>query len=392
MQERYDIAIVGAGLMGSALALWLARNTDYRVLLIERGAPLQAQSMINQRVVALGTKATALLDSLGVFAELGVTHAFPYTRMTVWDEHSTGQLEFSTHDTSLPQLGFMVDSVHCNLLLQQACLQHRQLACRFDCAIESMSADQTPAKLIFSDAGASDPVSARLIVAADGVNSWVRQQAGIFANHRDYQQLGIVARVATDRPHESCAWQRFLPTGPVAFLPLEGNECSIVWSVQRAFGEQLLALPEAEFELALAQALESRLGSVSLCSPRRAFPLKSQRAERYFRANVVLLGDAAHAVHPLAGQGANLGFRDVECLARLLQEAGPERLADAAVLGRYEQRRRRDNEQADDVMTALHSAYQNSTPLWTALRGLGMNLISNNQALRRLLVRQAMGL
>ncbi|RBP49633.1 FAD-dependent oxidoreductase [Arenicella xantha] len=400
MRTQYDVVIVGAGLMGTSLALWLAQHTDYSIALLERAAPLPDTLPANQRVVALGTKATNLLTELGVFDTLSEEHAYPYSSMSVWDEQSNGELHFSAADTSLPHLGHMVDSVWCNYLLQQRCLQQRclqqrQLDCRFDCAIESFeSAEFQPSanSIKITESGAVTTLQASLLVAADGANSWVRRQARIFSSRRDYQQIGIVAKIESVKSHEDCAWQRFLSSGPVAFLPLANNQCSIVWSVEQSLGEGLMAQSDEDFEVSLSHAMEQRLGAVKLKSTRHAFALKSQRAERYYKQGVVLLGDAAHAVHPLAGQGANLGFQDVVCLGDLLKSAGRERVGDSQVLARYQHRRQPDNEQTDGAMTALHSAYQNATPMWTALRGLGMNLVDRNQTLRRLLIRQAMGL
>jgi len=322
MAKDYDIVIVGAGLIGSTLGLWLTKYTQLSVAVVERESRLTKNASPNQRVVALGSTATTLLTDVGIFQGLGPESSHPYSTMVVWDEHSNGEL----------------------------------------------------------------------VVAADGARSWIRQQAKIFANHRDYQQLGIVARIQTEKSHENCAWQRFLSSGPLAVLPLSENQSSIVWSATNDRASELLQLTELEFCDALSEALQRRLGSVELLSERQAFPLRSQRAERYYTKNIVLLGDAAHSVHPLAGQGANLGFKDVACLGDLLAQSSRLELGNLPLLARYERARKNDNEQTDTLMSALDLIYRDRSTTGALLRGLGMKMVNSSLMFRRLLALQAMGL
>jgi len=395
----YDIVVVGAGLVGSVVALWLAKHTDYRIAIIEQGAPLQKVESANQRVVALGQLAVDLLTEVGVFSDLGEGHAYPYQRMCVWDENSNGELDFYAEDINSEHLGFMVDALQCNALLHAKVASSRDISSYFNCQIEDLRFDDNLAEVVFGD-GTS--LQATLLVAADGRRSMVRQKSKIFANHHLYQQQGIVARISTERPHQNCAWQRFLSTGPVAVLPLNNNESSIVWSVDTSTSEALMSLSEDLFCRSLSEALDFRLGNVSLLSNRQTFALSSLRAERYYRRNVVLLGDAAHAIHPLAGQGANLGFKDALCLGQLLQSAkgsvssakgsadGSD-IGEPRLLARFERMRKPDNEQIDAFMTVLNSIYQHDSALSTVVRGLGMNLISQKKTLRALIASQAMG-
>lgn len=399
--QHYDVVIVGAGLVGCSLALSLAQHSALSIAVLERAPAIKGNPNPNQRVVALGNVASSMLQENGVFDALGAEFCHPYQRMFVWDECSAGELNFDAQQQFGKQqinqqklseppalLGHMIDSVQCTWLLQQALLDQRTIHPVYECQLTALSIDDNGAHLS-SDTG---DFSAPLIVAADGARSWVRQQAKIFANHRAYNQQGIVAKITTENSHEDTAWQRFLATGPVAILPLSNNQSSIVWSADTSLAKQLMKASDTEFEEQLAQALEYKLGKVSLLSKRQAFPLHSQQAERYFSRHIALVGDAAHSIHPLAGQGANLGFKDVQALSTLLAKTAPTALGDLAVLQHYQQQRKADNQQTDLMMSALHRAYQHNSALWSTLRGLGMNAISSSSTVKQLLAKQAMGL
>ena len=410
MQEQeVDIAIVGAGLVGSALAIWLAQHTNYRIALVERNAALSKPDQANRRVVALGRLATDLLTDIGVFQTLDKLHCYPYQSMHVWDESSNGELNFdaslldseeslsaisiaagvqSSSDSSRTPLGHMVDSLYCNYACQQNAINNIAIDTYFDADLRSLDRVNQSNKLL----GKEFEISAQLVIAADGANSWLRQTSKIFANHHDYQQRGIVTRIITEKSHQDCAWQRFLGSGPVAVLPLENNQSSIVWSAENSLAEELLALSDREFEARLQHALQNRLGRVTVLAERLGFPLKSVRAETYYKCGLVLVGDAAHSIHPLAGQGANLGFKDAQYLGQLIVEADNGRnLSCPRLLARYQRKRQADNNQTDALMSALHHTYQNNWPLWMAARGMGMNMLNRTELVRRLFIEQATG-
>jgi len=384
---KSDICIVGAGLIGSALALWLAKHTDYTITLIERSPPLARPQQSNERVVALGALATDFLDDIGVLKKLGRDHCYDYQKMLVWDENSDGQLCFEASRVGLDCLGHMIDSQMCSYLLQQA-ISSTRIKCHFN--VQSHNVDLSGSTALLDTEIAK--VQSKLLIAADGSRSWVRQQAKIFANHQSYDQQGIVVKIETEKSHQDCAWQCFLSTGPVGILPLSNNQSSIVWSADNRFAKKLLAMPEEDFARTLTQALQGRLGSIKLVTKRQAFPLASLRAERYFRRNLALLGDAAHAIHPLAGQGANLGFKDALVLGKLLAGANLAELGSPRLLSRYQTKRQPDNNQTDSLMSALHQAYKFDLPVWMLIRGLGMNFLNGSDVLRNALARQAMGL
>ncbi len=384
---RSDIVIVGAGLIGSALALWLAKYTNFSISLVERNEPLSQPRDGNQRVVALGALATDFLQDVGVFATLGEHHCYPYQKMFVWDESSDGELCFDAGNTGHASLGHMIDSQECTYQLQQTVINSR-VDCHFGAQANALDFHQTGAKLEL-DSGCFD---AKLVIAADGNRSWVRQQAKVFANRHGYNQRGIVTKIETQKPHLECAWQCFLSTGPIGILPLSNNQSSIVWSADNVLAERLLGLSDQEFSLELSRALQGRLGSVKLLSERLDFPLASVRAERYYKRGLALVGDAAHSIHPLAGQGANLGFKDARVLGELLATANQNELGCPRLLSVYERKRQPDNNQTDSLMSALHQAYKFDLPIWMLARGLGMNLINTSDVLRNALARQAMGL
>lgn len=391
MKSKYDIVIVGAGLIGATLALRLAQQTNFSIAVIERAAQLQDNPAPNVRVVALGALATHELQACGVMQRLSAEYCYPYTAMHVWDEFSSGRLEFNAAEFQLDQLGHMIDSVQCCLLLQQALNEHAAIDVFFNTQLSAAEFRSESAVLHFSEGAEMDVINADLVVAADGPGSWVRQQAKIFVNHHSYQQQGIVAKIITEKEHQDTAWQRFLEHGPIALLPVAQNQCSIVWSASDEQAKEYLAMPKAAFEEALAQALEQRLGRVELLSDRLSFPLRSQHAERYVTHHLALIGDAAHSIHPLAGQGANLGFKDLKCLVEVLKNAGSKQPGDLSTLAQYQRQRRADNLQTDRAMSALHQAFGLHAGAWLSARGLGMNIISQSRRLKQLLVEQAIG-
>ncbi len=399
MSKEYDIVVVGAGLVGATLALRLANSTSLRIALLERTLPLEPleAGQANQRVVALGDAAVNLLRQVEVFEALSAQQAHPYQRMFVWDENSAGELCFNAQDIERQTLGYMVDAMACTHLLQAQALNFSgsRLDCFFDTQLQSLTLSEHGAQLETSHGS----VSAQLVVGADGANSWVRQQAGIFANWRSYEQQGIVAKIRTSASHQDCAWQRFLSTGPVAALPVSDNFSSIVWSADKELASRLMQLNEAEFSHELSQAFEHRLGDVVELSPRQSFPLVSKQASTYFGPSVALVGDAAHSIHPLAGQGANLGFKDAAALSSLIAKAAcaeagygkTNALGSVALLSHYERIRRADNAQTDWLMTALNSSYLVNTPAWVSARGLGMNWLNNSKRVKGMLARLAIG-
>ncbi len=387
VSQDFDAVIVGAGAIGAACALKLAHSQPKaKIAIVERGTMLDAELGENLRVWALGEVATQLLSDVGVFQQLDAEACFPYSRMVVWDENSEGELKFAAQEFDRDALGHMVDASFCTQILQQQLSGMSNITSFFSTQVDALDQHKGSRSLVLD----GDVVTTKLVIAADGAQSSIRRMAKIFAPTKSYEQRGIVAKIRSEQAHKDTAWQRFLETGPLAVLPLADNYSSIVWSTSELEASELLICDQTQFESRLQSALENRLGKIELMSERFAFPLTSRQAETYYRPGLVLIGDAAHSIHPLAGQGANLGFKDVAALVEILSHSKDWR--DPAALTKYQRQRRPDNLQTDFLMTSLHLAYSNNSPWWSLARGRGMNWLTQNARIKDWLARQGMGL
>ena len=394
-QPEFDIVIVGAGVIGSALALTLSKSLRCNIAVLERNSALKGQELKGEttspeRILALGAVAKGLLEELGVFEQLESKFAHPYQGMYVWDSQGRGEIEFQADDYSVDALGHMVSSGQLNFLIQQALTKQQNVKLMYQQEVSSLDFGEAKAEVGLQEGGGS--ISGRLLVAADGAQSKIRQLAKIFSHKKPYHQQAIVAEIKTEVGHADTAYQVFLETGPIGVLPLSDGRSSIVWSADNERAKALLALDEQQFSRELQSALDGKLGEISFVSPRRAFPLISQRSETYFRENLVLLGDAAHSIHPLAGLGANLGFKDITALQALLEDCEPRQFGDTALLQKYQFARKSDNEQTDALMTGLYELFKQQGSFLPRLRGLGMSQINRAKTIKEALARQAMGL
>ncbi|MEM9533920.1 MAG: FAD-dependent oxidoreductase [Pseudomonadota bacterium] len=388
MSTRYDIVVVGGGLTGAAAALALARD-GWQVALVEAGPePVlpEESDPFGQRVSTLNPAAIALLRRLDVWPQLRPERLGWFDRMTVWESDPELALEFSAADAALTQLGCVAENLHVAAALWRVGREH--LTAYTGARVESLDVSERRASLRLVD---GERLSAALVVAADGAGSPLRAEAGIEVDALDYDQRGVVATVSvTD--HRDTAWQRFLPTGPLAFLPLSPGQASIVWTLPAEEADQQLAADDEAFSAALTDAAQGQLGTVTLAGPRAAFPLRRLHAERYHGDRVVLVGDAAHVVHPLAGQGANLGLLDAAALRDVLLPArdGGDPAA-AAGLRRYSRWRRSDNEIMVQSLHGIAQIFGQDTPGWRGLRLLGARALNTAGWLRGRLVEHASG-
>lgn len=386
-----DVAIVGAGMVGAACALALARE-GFDVALIESREPAawRSDEEVDLRVVALATSSIALLDRLDVWKSIATARAGAYRRMHVWDALAPGDLTFDAADDGESALGYIVENRLIQHVLWQALARDARIALRCPARVASTELSDDARTLVFED---GTRLAARLVIAADGADSALREMVGIAATDRDYTQRGVVAHVGTERAHESTAWQRFLPDATLAFLPLADGRSSIVWSVPNADAEKLLALDDDTFRRELGAAFDFRLGTITSISPRAAFALRMKLAERYCATRFALIGDAAHVVHPLAGQGVNLGFRDVEELCATLVDARTTKrdIASESTLRRYERRRRSDNVISAHSFDAIQRLFGSHALPLAALRGAGLGLVDRIAPLKRLFARHAAG-
>jgi 2-octaprenyl-3-methyl-6-methoxy-1,4-benzoquinol hydroxylase/2-octaprenylphenol hydroxylase len=386
-----DVAVVGGGMVGAAAALALAR-AGFSTALLEARAPTAwtAEAEVDLRVVGLAPSSLALLDELDVWTSIREARSCPYMHMHVWDAQSGASIDFDAAGEGRDRLGCIVE----NNLVQWTLWQALPAAgVRVMCPAE-VKAFEAREDRIQLELATGETLSAGVLVAADGAASPLRRLAGIGTRGRDYAQRAVVAHVATERPHEDTAWQRFLPGGPLALLPLADGRSSIVWSLPEAEAQRVLALDDQAFLDELGMASDFRRGRIMASTPRVAFPLKLQLAERYQAERFVLLGDAAHAVHPLAGQGVNLGLRDVVELRDTLlaaRESGRD-IGAAHVLRRYA-RRRRSADTLDALgFDALARIYAWQSPALAAARGVGVRVLDRLSPLKRRISEHAAGL
>jgi 2-octaprenylphenol hydroxylase len=401
MTTQYDIAIVGAGLVGQAIAAALScsTKTSLRIALINPAtlsAPKAhaALSDYDLRVSALTAQSQAFLTRIGVWNNIPAQVLSPYQCMHVWDAEGTGSVTFDAADLHVPALGHIVENRQTLWALNQvtqACDNIDRIQSVVSSFDNPNEAGYVPVLL-----GNGDTLFTRLLVGADGALSNVRQLAGMATSEWDYGQHAIVATVRTSKSVEATAWQRFRPEGPLAFLPLHSNNClaSIVWSTQPEEADAVLAMSDDDFCSALSQAFEGRLGDVMEVSPRQRFPLRQRHARQYYDRGIVVAGDAAHTIHPLAGQGVNLGFKDAEVLAEEIIRATNKGLSPGAdsVLARYQRRRQADNLATMAAMEGFKRLFGSDQPLVRLLRNEGMRLFDKVMPVKQHVIMRAMGL
>jgi len=386
-----DAVVVGGGVVGASCALALAKQ-GLDVALIEIHPPLPWDAATpDLRVYALAPDNTALLAELGLWPHIRRARAEPYRRMRVWDAAGGGALTFDADHLGRLELGWIVES---SLLLDRLWAALPAAGVDLHCPGKIESLHQSPAQVqLRLDDGRR--LDTRLVIAADGASSSVRTLAGITSTTHHYRQRGIVGYIHSEHPHQHTAWQRFLPTGPLALLPFagDGHQLSIVWTLPDAEAARVLALDDANFTRELTIASAARLGELHPTSKRAAFPLKRQLARTQHSGRIVLLGDAAHVVHPLAGQGVNLGLRDVSALHTSIQQARQRQLPwdSPHRLSRWARTRRSENTLAACTFDTINRVFSNNAVLPTLLRG---HMLSASHCLPGMvlwLARQALG-
>ncbi len=365
-----DIVVVGAGFVGLSFAL-AAKSRGLDVAVFERRGRPQAPESLSANVIAVNRKSSQVLKTSGAWSKLNQAFCTRYKTMSVFDGRGAGAVSFSSDEGGLPELGHIVDQNALRYALAEAA-EDAELAVHWESDID------------VTDCGAS------LIVAADGSHSETRDKLGLKKFGYSYDQRATVCIAQFTRPHDSTAWQWFLETGPLALLPLgEPDKVAVVWSST----SDRSAETDEDFCSQLVEATEAQLGDLVFVGPRFSFPLLQQHVWRYVADGVALLGDAAHTIHPLAGQGANLGFADAEALARILGDARLEGRSpgDLDLLKRYERERARENHLAGLAMESFYRLFGSRQPVVGLARSLGLRFVHENTALKRLAISVAAG-
>lgn len=379
----FDVVIVGGGLAGASLAAALAEH-GRRVALIERKAPSVPAGQWDSRVYTLTPASVAFLERIGAWQRVPRERVTPIYEMQVFGDDGVSRLDFSAYESGMLGLGATVESGQLHHALWQGLESQRNLSLLCP-AVPSELRRREGGIEVRLDLGRS--AEAKLLVGADGADSWVRQAAGMDARSTSYEQLGVVANFACEKPHRGVAYQWFRADGVLAFLPLPDRRVSIVWSTAQAHARELLALSAAAFCARVREASRGALGDLQPLTPPVAFPLSRLLAGRIARERVALVGDSAHVIHPLAGQGVNLGLGDAHSLADLLATAQDP--GDRMVLRRFERSRAEDILGLNWVTHGLLRLFASDHAALRRIRNLGLNLTNSNPVIKTLLARRA---
>ena len=384
----FDVIIIGAGLVGASFAVAL-RGTGLQLALVEKQVPAPAADSWHSRVYAISPGSVAFLEGLGAWKRLDRERIAAVQEMHVSGDRAGALLQFSAYEAGVPELAWIVESSRIQSVLWQA-LEHQhnlELICPDQC-----DALQLPDEAAELTLASGNTLRAKLVVAADGMRSWAREAAGISAVQKSYGQMGVVANFACARSHHDTAYQWFRDDGVLAYLPLPGQRMSMVWSTSDARASELLSLPDAMLCARVAEAGKDTLGQLELLSTPAQFPLARLSAARLAAPRIALIGDAGHVVHPLAGQGVNLGFGDAAALAEALRQRELFRdPGEIRLLRRYERARAEDILALVLVTDGLQRLFAAPGGVAARLRNAGLNLTEALPVVKNLLIRRALG-
>ena len=401
MKTDFDVIVIGGGMVGACAAALAAEAREFagmRIALLEAHPPTQPPSDndVDLRVSAVSRASQRILESFGAWSRIEPRHRSAYTEMVVWDAatrpRSPGSLHFSASESSEPDLGHIIENRRLQwAIYETAAIRKRVTVLRAE--LVGLELDDESATIVLTD---GRKLTAALLVGADGAASSSRKLAGIETRGWAYDQRAFVTHVGTEHAHAKTAWQRFLPAGPIAFLPLADGRSSIVWTTTPEHAKQLTECAPEQLAAELRSALDGALGEIQVSGPRAQFPLRLTHAVNYCRPRFVLVGDAAHAVHPLAGQGVNLGFLDcaalIETLAGEIAAGGNvESMSELRVLRRYERWRKSENAVALGLVDAINRLFSNNQPVLRWARQFGLAAVDGSAFAKRFFMGRALG-
>lgn len=386
--RAFDLIIVGGGLVGGSLALALA-SSGLELALIEAHAPRTEDAEWDSRIYAISSGSVEFLEHCGVWGKVDRTRIAPVSTMRIRGDDSRSQLEFDAYRAGLSELAFIVESRAIEAAMRELLEAQPNLRRFFSAECESIEWTTDAARLIMRDGSA---MTAKLVVGADGGDSWVRTQAAIANTTRDYRQRAVVANFTTERSHDGIARQWFRKDGVLALLPLPGSRASMVWSTWNDNADRLIALSKEALCGEVEQASRSVLGRMGMIGEPRTFPLRLQRVKQLVKPRLALIGDAAHVLHPLAGQGVNLGFQDARELATVLKKRGPQSdCGDYLLLRRYERARKEAIAAMQFTTDSLQKLFTNDGKMLARLRNAGLAATDRMPRVKRLLIEHALG-
>jgi len=387
-----DVVVVGGGMVGGLLAAALAPLT---VAVIDSAEPKPfepgSSPSYDLRVSALSIASRRMLEAVGAWQGIEARRLCPYRNLSVWDGERGGRTDFHARDAGVPELGYIVENRVIQLSLWDQLQKLPNVSCYCPTTLSSIEADDSGVTVKLDTVGT--PIRARVVVGADGAASAVRQQAGIGIDSTSYEQHALVANVTTALPQQQITWQRFVPTGPQAMLPLCGSRASLVWYSSADEVARLNELENEAFIEELCDAFPEELGGIKSVEARASFPITKAHATSYTANRIVLAGDAAHTVHPLAGQGVNIGLLDAAALAETLLKAhsAGRDIAAGQVLARYERWRRFENSLMIESLDAIHKAFSEQPGWFKHMRSAGLNTVNQLPFVRNRLMQRAMG-
>jgi len=392
MKGLYDIVIIGGGMVGLTLACALGQQ-QFKVAVVEAFEPedIKSDDDYELRVSAISKSSQQILQNVNAWQAMLNRRACSYQHMHVWDATGDGSIHFDAADLGLDSIGHIIENKVIQFSLLEQCLKLPDVDWLCPQQVKEINFSETCQQVLLEN---GETLSAKLLVGADGANSKVREAAAIEIDATAYEQKAVVAVVKSSLHHKDTAWQRFLPSGPLAFLPLSDGSCSIVWSAENKRADELIEMDEQQFISELQSAFENTLGKVESVSRRAAFPLIRRHANEYVKQGLALVGDAAHTIHPLAGQGVNLGLLDAAALAEIIIKARSQgkSISSFTTLRRYERWRRADNSLMMASMSGFKNLFSNEQAELSFLRNAGLNIVNSMGPVKNKLMRHALGL